>query len=573
MSRDVKTADMLRQCREWFCDPAAWALFMPKLITILRQGYDRRALGQDALAGVTVAVVALPLAMALAIASGVKPEQGLFTAIIGGLIVAFLGGSRTSISGPTGAFVVVVLAVLNQHGLDGLFLATMLAGVFLILAGILRIGTWVKYVPHPVVIGFTAGIAVIIFSTQVKDLLGLVPAEKARDVPDMWMGYIGALDTISLPAAAIAAFAIGVILLIRRFKPALPAFLIAVILSSVLVALLKLPVDTIGSRFGEVPSMLPAPVMPHITLQKLIEVLPSALMIAFLGGIESLLCAVVGDSMTGGRHRSNAELVAQGVANIVSPLFLGLPVTAAIARTATNIRAGGRTPMASIIHCLCILAFMMVLAPLAIYIPLSCLAAVLVVVAWNMAEIKEIRHMMKGPSGDIFVLFITFALTALIDLVVAIEAGIVLAAILFMLRMAKAVELQGLPSLIEPDQPDHDASTDFQKRIGEKPKGVEVLEIRGPFFFAAAAQIKNLLDMMAVPGKIFVLSLKNVPFVDATGINVLEGFARDVHRQGGRVILSDLSGLVLRNLAPLAHHGQVTFGGTLEHVIAELRDV
>lgn len=562
-----------RTLASWFGDKQAWMLFVPKLWTILTSGYGRQELGRDALAGVTVAVVALPLAMALAIASGVKPEQGLFTAIIGGLIVAALGGTRTSVSGPTGAFVVVVLAVLNQHGLDGLLMATMMAGVILVLAGILRVGSWVKYVPHPVVVGFTAGIAVIIFTTQVKDLLGLVPAHKAKDVPGMWMGYVDAAQTLNINSTAIAGFAIAVILLVRRLKPALPAFLIAVIASSLLVYLLKLPVDTIGSRFGQVPSMLPAPALPHVAFDKWLDLLPSALMIAFLGGIESLLCAVVADSMTGGRHRSNAELVAQGIANIISPLFLGLPVTGAIARTATNIRAGGRTPVASIVHCLCLLVFMMVLAPLAVYIPLSCLAAVLVVVAWNMAEIKEIRHMMKGPIGDSVVLFITFVLTALVDLVVAIETGIVMAAIMFMLRMAKAVEIQGISGLIEQDQPDHDASGSFARRVGEKPADVEVLEIRGPFFFAAAAQIKSVLDVIAQPGRVFVLSLDKVPFIDATGINVLEGFARDLAKKGGRIVLADLSPAVRMNLKQLGHFPNITLGDRIEQVMDYLRSL
>ena len=555
----------------WIGDKNAWALFVPKLFSVLQAGYSRRDFGRDTLAGVTVAVVALPLAMALAIASGAKPEQGLYTAIIGGLIAAILGGSRTAVSGPTGAFVVVVLAVIEQHGFDGLLLATMMAGVILIVAGLLRVGAWVKYVPHPVVIGFTAGIALIIFSTQIKDLLGLMPAAKARDVAGMWQGYVGAWQTFNINSAGVAAFALAVIVLVRKFKPALPAFLIGVVASSLLVAGLGLPVETIGSRFGGVPTSLPVPVVPDISWAKMADLLPSALIIAFLAGIESLLCAVVADSMTGGRHRSNSELVAQGIANIVSPLFSGLPVTGAIARTATNIRAGGRTPVASIMHALCLVAFMLVCAPLASYVPLACLAAVLVVVAWNMAEIKEVRHMLKGPAGDALVLVVTFALTALVDLVVAIETGIVLAAMLFMLRMARAVEIQGLPGMIEADQPDHGASLDFARRVGEKPAHVEVLEIRGPFFFAAAAQIKAVLDLIAEPSRVFVLSLQNVPFVDATGINVLDGFAKDLAKKGGQLILADLSAPVRQSLMMLAHMPNVRLVGPLEQAMAELR--
>jgi len=568
----VPTDGFIQTLIAWLMDKKAWSLFVPKLVSVLKNGYTRQDFGRDTVAGITVAVVALPLAMALAIASGAKPEQGLYTAIIGGLIVALLGGSRTAVSGPTGAFVVVVLAVIEKHGYDGLLLATMMAGVILIVAGLLRIGAWVKYVPHPVVMGFTAGIALIIFSTQIKDLLGLVPAEKARDVAGMWQGYFSAWQSFDLSSAGVAAFALGMTILVRRFKPALPAFLIAVVAASLLVVGLDLPVETIGSRFGGVPTSLPSPIMPVITWGRMGELLPSALIIAFLAGIESLLCAVVADSMTGGRHRSKSELVAQGIANIVSPLFSGLPVTGAIARTATNIRAGGRTPVASIMHAVCLVAFMIVLAPLAAYVPLSCLAAVLVVVAWNMAEIKEVKHLLKGPMGDRLVLVVTFFLTALVDLVVAIEVGIVMAAILFMLRMAQAVEIQGLPSMFEGDQPDHEASADFRSRVGAKPDNVEVLEIRGPFFFAAAAQIKSVLDLIAKPSRIFVLSLQNVPFVDATGINVLEGFAKDLTKKNGQLVLTDLSHPVRQNLNILHHLPNVRFAGSLEQVMDEFRN-
>jgi SulP family sulfate permease len=431
-----------------------WHLFVPKLITVLQQGYGLAEFRRDAIAGLTVAIVALPLAMALAIASGTTPDKGLVTAIVAGFFISALGGSRFQIGGPTGAFVVVVFNVIAQHGYDGLLVATFMASLMLIAAGFGRLGNWIKYIPEPVVTGFTAGIAVIIFSSQVQDLFGLsidtVPAEFIEKWHAFWLHR----DTFNLNAIAIAGGSLAIIIGLRHFAPKLPGFLLAVIAGSLAVWALQMPVPTIGSRFGEISGALPMPQWPTITFTMMRDLLPSAFTIAFLAGVESLLSAMVADGMTGRRHRSNCELVAQGVANFASTLFGGLPATGAIARTATNIRAGAHSPVAGMLHAVLLLVFMLLLAKLIAYIPLATLAAVLVIVAWNMSERDRFRHLLAAPPGDRAVLLITFALTILVDLTVAIEVGVVLAAMLFMHRMANAVAIQSHQSLIEEEVDD-----------------------------------------------------------------------------------------------------------------------
>ena len=380
--------------------PPAWHLFVPKLYTVLQEGYSGEILRRDATAGLTVAIVALPLAMALAIASGTTPDKGLVTAVIAGFLISALGGSRFQIGGPTGAFVVVVFGVIAKHGYDGLVLATLLAGLILIAAGLARLGTWIKYIPQPVVTGFTSGIAVIIASSQVGDVLGLQLGKVPADFLDKWQLYASHLGSFSGAAVAVTLGALLTILSLRRWAPGLPGFLIAVLGASVVVWLMNLDVATIGSRFGALPNTIPAPHWPALSFAKVRELLPSALTIAFLAGVESLLCAVVADGMTGRRHKSNCELVAQGVANCASALFGGLPATGAIARTATNIRAGARTPIAGMLHAIFLLLFMLLVAPLARYIPLAALGAVLLIVAWNMSEIERFRNLMSAPPGD-----------------------------------------------------------------------------------------------------------------------------------------------------------------------------
>jgi SulP family sulfate permease len=521
--------------------PPAWHLFVPKLITVLRQGYGLAHLRADVLAGLTVAIVALPLAMALAIASGTTPDVGLVTAVVGGFLGSALGGARFNISGPTGAFVVVVFGVIEKHGYDGLLMATVMAAAMLAAAGLFRLGTWIKYVPEPVVVGFTAGIAVIIFSSQIRDLFGLSIARLPGGVPAQWEAFWGARASVSAAAIAVSGAALATIVAIRRYAPALPGFLIAVVGASLLVALSGLPVETIGSRFGAIPSSLPAPTLPYFELGRIGELLGPAFTIAFLGGVESLLCAVVADGMTGRRHRSNAELLSQGITNLASACFGGLPVTGAIARTATSIRAGAKSPIAGMLHAVFLLLFMMIAAPLASYVPLASLAAVLVIVAWNMSEQHKLRHMLAtAPAGERVVLLVTFALTVLVDLTLAIEVGVVLAAILFMHGMAEAVSLTPEGArLIVPDEDDFARPPeDRYSQRDALPEGVEVFKLRGPLFFGAAGRLADVMETMPRAPRHFILRMREVPFIDSTGVAALAEFVRRSRAAGTHVIVT-----------------------------------
>ncbi|HYD98404.1 MAG TPA: sulfate permease [Alphaproteobacteria bacterium] len=509
--------------------PSGRSEFTPKLATVLREGYGLAALRADALAGLTVAIVALPLAMALAIASGTTPERGLFTAIVAGFLISALGGSRHQIGGPTGAFVVVVYDVIGRHGYDGLILATLLAGLMLVAAGWARLGSVIKYIPYPVVTGFTAGIAVIIFSSQIKDLLGLRMESVPADFLEKWAAYGRALGTFDPASLAVSALSLGLIVAIRRWRPRLPFFLIGVAAGALAVRAFGLEVATIGSAFGGIPSALPAPALPDWDWARIVAVLPDAGTIAFLAGIESLLSAVIADGMTGRRHRSNGELVAQGVANAASALFGGLPATGAIARTVTNIKSGARSPVAGMLHALFLLLFVWWLAPLAALFPLPSLAAVLVVVAWNMSEIERFRHLMSAPKSDRLVLLATFGLTVLADLTVAIQVGMVLAALLFMIRMAQVTEIgTGLALAAEGEE----------EVLAAAPPGVEIFEIRGPFFFGVASRLNDVLDHVAGRPLVFILRMRHVPAVDASGIHALEQFVAKCGARGTRVILT-----------------------------------
>jgi sulfate permease, SulP family len=515
-----------------------WHLFVPKLVTALREGYGLRDLRADVFAGITVAVVALPLSMALAIASGVGPERGLFTAIVAGFFISALGGSRHQIGGPTGAFVVVVFNVVQQFGYDGLVVATIMAGVMLIDAGFLRLGTFIKYVPFPVVTGFTSGIAVIIFSSQVGDLLGLKLGHVPGDVFGKWHAYFSALGSFSIAAFVLSLGSLAIIILLRRLAPKWPAFLIAIAAGSLVVSAMHLNVGTIGTRFGGLPNMLPAPHWPAFDFAELQKLLPSAFTIFVLGGIESLLSAVVADGMTGRRHRSNLELVAQGIANIASASMGGIPATGAIARTATNIRAGARSPIAGIVHSFTVLMLMMAFAPYASYIPLAALGAVLAMVCWNMAEIGAFRIILSGPVGDRAVLLATFLLTVFVDLSVAIAVGMVMAAFLFMHRMAKVVESETNVSLLQEDEDDFaapNASALYREKL---PAGVEVFQLNGPFFFGAAAHFEQALSRAGGRPKILILNMTRVPLIDTTGAAILRKFLASTEARGTRVILA-----------------------------------
>lgn len=515
-------------------------MFEPKLLTVLREGYGLQALRADAIAGLTVAVVALPLAMALAIASGTTPEKGLHTAIIAGFLISFLGGSRVQIGGPTAAFIPVVFAVIQEFGYGGLLLATLMAGLLLIAAGLLRLGALMRYMPQPVITGFTAGIAVSIFSSQVKDALGLQMGEVPAGFFERWTAYATHLASTQPAAVAMTVLGLAVILGLRRHRPKWPAFLIALCVCTLAASGLGLGAETIGSRFGELPAALPRFELPHIPLERAFELLPSAFTIAFLAGVESLLSAVVADGMTGGRHRSNGELVAQGVANLGSALFGGLPATGAIARTATNIRSGGRTPVAGMLHAGFLLLFMLLLAPLMRYVPLAALAAVLLVVAWNMSEAEHFRSTMSAPWGDRLVLLLTFVLTVAFDLTVAIQAGVVLAAFVFMYRMSEAVELAPEPRAeAAHGVPDTDIETDLDQRE-RLPPGVEAYQIGGPLFFGVASRLDNVLDQFFEPPRVLILRMRLVPVIDASGVHALKKLAERCAREGIVLVMSGL---------------------------------
>jgi SulP family sulfate permease len=531
--------------------PSLFELFTPKLITILREHYRLGDLKADALAGLTVAIVALPLSMAIAIASGVTPDRGLYTAIAGGFVVSALGGSRFQIGGPAGAFIVLVAATAHQHGVDGVILATFMAGLILLAVGLLRLGTFIKYIPYPVTVGFTAGIAVIISASQVKDLLGLTLAgpEPGPLLPKL-VALGRALPTTSSAAAGTAVLSILAMVALRRFRPRWPSYLIAVGLASCLVAAFGFPVQTIGTRFGGIPSSMPAPHLPMLTVARIGELLPAALSFALLGGIESLLSAVVADSMTGRRHRSNAELVAQGLANIASSLFGGICVTGTIARTATNVRAGARGPVSGMLHSAFLLVFMWVAAPLAAYIPLAALAAVLAVVAWNMAEKHEFATLLRASRGDAIVLLVTFLLVIFRDLTEGILAGFGLGALLFLHRMAQAVEVERPEPLIAEDMADGVGEAErapYDARLAVD-RDVVVYRISGAFFFGAAAGVGAALDRIGEYPKAYVIDFSGVPVIDSTAAATIGGFARKARRNRATVFLTGARPLVRRTL-------------------------
>jgi SulP family sulfate permease len=522
-------------------EPTFAELFTPKLVTVLRERYGFADLRADAISGLTVAIVALPLSMAIAIASGVTPDRGLYAAIVGGFVVSLLGGSRFQIGGPAGAFIVLVAMTVERHGVDGLLLATMLSGLFLIAMGLLRLGTFIKYIPYPVTVGFTAGIAVIIFTSQLRDLLGLsAPGKEPGPFLPKLAFLFDALPSLNPSAVAVALFSVAIIVVLRRYRPHWPAMLIAIAAASLLGWAIGLPVETIGTRFGGIPQSLPAPQLPELSVERVLAVLPDALAFTLLGGIESLLSAVVADSMSGRRHRSNCELVAQGFANIASALFGGLVVTGTIARTATNIRSGARGPVSGMLHALFLLLFMLVAAPLASYIPLSALAAMLAVIAWNMAEKHEFAILLRASRGDALVLLATFLLVVFRDLTEGIVVGFAVGALLFLHRMAQAVQVETMRPLVEEDRADAAAGAarePYDSRLAADPD-VVVYRISGAFFFGAAAAVAAIFDRIAEHPKAYVIDLSDVPFLDSTAAATIAGFARKAGRHGARVYLT-----------------------------------
>ncbi|WP_332766892.1 SulP family inorganic anion transporter [Phenylobacterium sp.] len=527
-----------------------WRLFIPKAVTVLRQGYGLKPFGGDVFAGLTVAIVAMPLAMALAIASGTTPERGLITAVVAGFLISLLGGSRFQIGGPTGAFVVVVYGVIAKHGYDGLLIATTMAGVILIVAGLLRIGTLIKYIPDPVTTGFTTGIATIILVSQLKDIFGFsierVPADFIPKLQALWE----ARASLSLPTLVLAVACFVAIMGLRRLAPKVPGFLVVTVAAAVTVTLLALPVETIGTRFGGVSSTLPPPSLDFWSWTKARDVLPSAFTIALLAGVESLLSAVVADQMTGRRHRSNIELVAQGIANIASAAFGGLPATGAIARTVTNIRSGAHSPVAGMLHAAFLLLFMLLLSPLAKYVPLAALAAILVVVAINMAELNRFRLLLGTSNGDRSVLLLTFGLTVVVDLTLAIEVGMVLAAFVFMHRMSQLSSVEGGgPRLIDGDRDDFSRAEEPAYEPYEGlPHDTAVITFRGPMFFGSTSVLKDALDQVGGRSRRYILRFEEVPLVDPTGAAALSSFLRRAIQDGAEIIVCGARDSVRANL-------------------------
>lgn len=531
--------------------PTFAELFTPKLVTILREGYGLDSLRADVIAGLTVAIVALPLSMAIAIASGASPERGLFTAVIGGFIISAFGGSRFQIGGPAAAFTVVVATTISNHGLDGLFLAALMAGVFLTAIGLLRLGSYIKFIPYPVMIGFISGIAVILFAGQIRDLLGL--SLDGAEPPDFLpkLEVLGqALGTINPAAVAISIGTIAIIVGLRKLGPNIPGILIAVILGAFAVYLLKLPVETIGTRFGGIPNTLPAPALPAFSIEKMQAVLPDAITFTLLGAIESLLCAMVADGMTGRRHRSNMELVAQGLANIASPLFGGLPATGTIARTATNIRAGARSPISGMLHAACVVVFMLLAAPIASFIPLAGLAGVLVVVAWNMVEKHEIATLLRTSWGDAIVLLVTLGLTVFRSLSEAIVVGFALGVLLFIHRMSQATSVEAQVPPVPDDQADGTAGErqPYDAGLASDPD-IAVYRISGAFFFGAASTVSSVLDRIADRHKALIIDFSAVPFIDTTAANSIATVVRKARRHNVLVVVSGANANAQRVLA------------------------
>jgi SulP family sulfate permease len=520
--------------------PSFAELYTPKLVTILREGYTARHLRFDLMAGLTVAIVALPLSMAIAIASGASPVQGLYTAIVGGFVVSALGGSRFQIAGPAGAFIVLVGATVHAHGIDGLVLATVLSGFMLVLVGLLRLGGYIKFIPYPVTVGFTAGIAVIIFASQIRDFFGLAVADKEpvallEKLPVLWDAW----PTLDPWSTAIAGGTVVAILGLQKFRPRWPGMLIAIAGAAAFVALVEPPVATIGSRFGGIPQALPLPTLPDFALDKVKAVLPNALAFALLGSIESLLSAVIADGMTGRRHRSNCELVAQGLANVASGLFGGFCVTGTIARTATAVRAGAHGPMTGMFHAVFLAIFVLVAAPLARHIPLASLAGLLVVVSWSMVERQAFASLLRASPGDAAVLLTTFLLTMFRDLTEAIVVGFALGSALFIHRMSKTTAGESHMPLVAEDRADDAgrARRPYDEAAAKDPN-VVVYRIAGAFFFGAAGSIGAVLEGMADRHRVLIVDFSAVPFLDSTAANTIRGLARKAQRRGVKVMLS-----------------------------------
>ena len=522
--------------------------FQPKLFSCLKDGYNKTSFVQDLLAGVIVGIVALPLAIAFGIASGATPEAGILTAIVAGFIIALFGGSKVQIGGPTGAFIVIVYGIIQDYGMNGLWVATFMAGAFLILMGILHLGTIIKYIPYPIIVGFTSGIALTIFATQIKDLLGLQIENVPAGFLDKWVVYFQNMNTISWWSLLVGIASILLIVFTPKISRRIPGSLVAIVVMTLVCLLLKSlgvqGIETIGDRFS-ISSQLPQAEVPRLTWDSIRHLASPALVIAMLGAIESLLSAAVADGVIGDRHDSNQELIAQGIANMVTPLIGGIPATGAIARTMTNINNGGRTPVAGIIHAVVLALIYLFLMPLVKFVPMACLAGILVVVSYNMSEWRSFKAILKNPKSDITVLLVTFFLTVIFDLTVAIEVGVLIACLLCMRRMAETTNVSVLSDEIDPN-----ADSDVQGNLDHLtiPEGVKVYEINGPYFFGIGNKFEEMMGDMGGRAKVRIIRMRKVPFIDSTGVHNLGNMCRMCRQMGVRVVLSGVNENVMRVL-------------------------
>ncbi len=520
--------------------------FQPKLFSTFRNGYDKQTLVQDLLAGVIVGIVALPLAIAFGIASGATPEAGILTAIVAGFIISFFGGSKVQIGGPTGAFIVIVYGIIQDYGMSGLAIATFMAGAFLILMGILHLGTIIKYIPYPIVVGFTSGIALTIFATQIKDLFGLQIESVPAGFLDKWAVYFHNFSTVSWWSLLVGVGSILIIVLTPKISRKIPGSLVAIIVMTIVCLILRNVgvegIETIGDRFS-ISTELPQAEVPKISWDNVTRLAQPAMVIAMLGAIESLLSAAVADGVIGDRHDSNQELVAQGIANMVSPLIGGIPATGAIARTMTNINNGGRTPVAGIAHAIVLALIYLFLMPLVKFIPMSCLAGILVVVSYNMSEWRSFKAILKNPKSDIIVLLVTFFLTVIFDLTVAIEVGVLIACLLCMKRMAETTNVSVLSDEIDPN-----ADSDVQGNLDHLtiPEGVKVYEINGPYFFGIGNKFEEMMGDMGGRAKVRIIRMRKVPFIDSTGVHNLQNMCRMCSQMGVKVVLSGVNPKVMK---------------------------
>ena len=513
--------------------------FVPVFFEVIRN-YSLALFKKDLFAGITVGIVAVPLALAFAIASGATPSQGIFTAVIAGFFISFLGGSRYQIGGPTGAFVIIIYGIIAQHGYDGLIIATIMAGIILICLGIARVGSFIKFIPYPVTTGFTAGIGVVIFPSQIKDFLGLTYKETSPEFIDKWISIFSNLSTINISSAAIGAGTVIIILIIRKMSTNIPSHVVAIVISTAACFLLGLNAETIGDRFGTINAVFPSFTVPEVTIEKIRALFPAAITIALLAGIESLLSAVVADGMTGSHHKSNTELIGQGAANILSGFFGCIPATGAIARTATNVRAGGVTPLSGITHAVFLCLFILIFSFLIEIIPMAALAGVLLVVSVDMMGIKNMANLLSSPKSDVVVLLTTFILTIVIDLTAAVQVGVVLAALLFMKRMSDVTSMGKINFDVSEKTAKNIADPDATSNK-EIPEGVEVYEINGPFFFGVADMLINTLEHIGKTPKVFILRMRNVPAIDATGEHALENFYNTCKKAGTQLVLSGVN--------------------------------